>query len=94
MTTHTFDLRFVAVACTLLALVLPLSARGGQGLGLAESACLAQVNPGDEVEGNTKACARGKALMGATAVAVSADGKNVYVASYLSNAVARFNRAP
>jgi DNA-binding beta-propeller fold protein YncE len=27
-------------------------------------------------------------------VALSPDGKNVYVASFLSNAVARFNRAP
>jgi DNA-binding beta-propeller fold protein YncE len=93
MTTHTLDLRFVAVACTLLALVLPLSARGGEGLGLAESACLAQVNPGDEVEGNTKACTRGKALMGATAVAVSADGKNVYVASSGSDALVSFGRS-
>ena len=39
-------------------------------------------------------CADGHALYGAGAVAVSADGKSVYVASYRSDAVARFNRAP
>jgi DNA-binding beta-propeller fold protein YncE len=39
-------------------------------------------------------CADGHALGGASGVAVSADGKNVYVASHGSYAVARFNRAP
>jgi DNA-binding beta-propeller fold protein YncE len=37
-------------------------------------------------------CADGHALSGANSVAVSADGKSVYVASYLSDAVARLNR--
>jgi DNA-binding beta-propeller fold protein YncE len=37
-------------------------------------------------------CADGRALDGANAVAVSPDGKNVYVASTASDAVARFNR--
>ena len=37
-------------------------------------------------------CADGHALDGPSAVAVSPDGKSVYVASYGSNAVARFNR--
>jgi DNA-binding beta-propeller fold protein YncE len=39
-------------------------------------------------------CAHGHALKGASGVAVSADGKSAYVASFNSNAVARFNRAP
>jgi DNA-binding beta-propeller fold protein YncE len=37
-------------------------------------------------------CAVGHALSGPNGVAVSADGKSVYVASYLSDAVARLNR--
>jgi len=37
-------------------------------------------------------CASGQALVGAYAVAVSPDGKNVYVASFGSSAVVRFNR--
>jgi DNA-binding beta-propeller fold protein YncE len=37
-------------------------------------------------------CADGHALSGARSVAVSPDGKSVYVASRASNAVARFNR--
>jgi DNA-binding beta-propeller fold protein YncE len=39
-------------------------------------------------------CADGHGLDGPQWVALSPDGKSVYVASYLSNAVARFNRAP
>ena len=39
-------------------------------------------------------CADGHGLDGARSVAVSADGKSVYVTSLRSNAVARFNRAP
>jgi DNA-binding beta-propeller fold protein YncE len=39
-------------------------------------------------------CADGHGLDGAGAVAVSPDGKSVYVASFGSDAVARFNRAP
>ena len=39
-------------------------------------------------------CADGRALNGAQSVAVSPDGKNVYVASTISDAVARFNRNP
>jgi DNA-binding beta-propeller fold protein YncE len=42
--------------------------------------------------GSGGACADGKALDGASGVAVSADGKSVYVASQLSDAVARFTR--
>jgi DNA-binding beta-propeller fold protein YncE len=39
-------------------------------------------------------CADGRGLNGAFGVAVSPDGKSVYVGSYFSNAVARLNRAP
>ena len=39
-------------------------------------------------------CADGHGLNHAFSVAVSADGKSVYVASFNSYAVARFNRAP
>jgi DNA-binding beta-propeller fold protein YncE len=39
-------------------------------------------------------CADGHALDGPVAVAVSPNGRSVYAASVLSNAVARFNRAP
>jgi hypothetical protein len=39
-------------------------------------------------------CADGHGLSFAFSVEVSADGKSVYVASLLSDAVARFNRAP
>lgn len=42
--------------------------------------------------GNGGACADGKALESGWSVAVSADGKNVYVASSLSSAVAVFRR--
>ena len=96
MHTHTLDLRLVAVAVTLAALALPLGARGEQGLGLAQSACLTQIAPtlyGDEPSGGVKACAKGRALLGATGVAVSADGKNVYVASSDSDAVVSFGRS-
>jgi DNA-binding beta-propeller fold protein YncE len=39
-------------------------------------------------------CADGHGLNGPFGVAVSPDGKSVYVASNVSDAVARFNRAP
>jgi DNA-binding beta-propeller fold protein YncE len=42
--------------------------------------------------GGSGGCAVGHALSGPHGVAVSADGKSVYVASYLSDAVARLNR--
>src|ERR671923_37344 len=43
-------------------------------------------------EGGSQGCAVGNSLTGPTSVAVSPDGKSVYVASYGSNAVARLNR--
>ena len=39
-------------------------------------------------------CRKGHALTGPTGVAVSSDGKSVYLAAFGSDAVARFNRAP
>jgi DNA-binding beta-propeller fold protein YncE len=45
-------------------------------------------------EDGTGPCADGHALVAPWAVAVSGDGKNVYVASIGSGALARFNRAP
>jgi len=56
----------------------------GQPAGTA--GCLSETGAGP--------CADGRGLDGAHDVAVSADGKSVYVASYFSDAVARFNRAP
>jgi DNA-binding beta-propeller fold protein YncE len=50
--------------------------------------------PGCVSETGAGPCAHGHALKGATGVAVSPDGKSVYVASFNSNAAARFNRAP
>ena len=45
-------------------------------------------------ETGTGPCANGHGLYGAYDVAVSPNGKSVYVASFSSNAVARFSRAP
>jgi DNA-binding beta-propeller fold protein YncE len=45
-------------------------------------------------EDGTGPCADGHGLVNPSGVAVSRDGKSVYIASYGSNAVARFNRAP
>jgi DNA-binding beta-propeller fold protein YncE len=39
-------------------------------------------------------CANGRALDGAGSVAVSPDGRSVYIASHLSRALVRFNRLP
>jgi 6-phosphogluconolactonase (cycloisomerase 2 family) len=44
--------------------------------------------------GHGGACQDGKALEDPNGIAVTADGKNVYVASYVSDAVAVFSRAP
>jgi len=96
MNTHTLNLKLVAVGAVLAALALPLGAHGAQGLGLAQSACLTQLSPttsdDEDVVGGVKSCAKGRALLGATGVAVSADGKNVYVASSDSDAVVSFGR--
>lgn len=44
--------------------------------------------------GRRRACRRGKALNGASDLAVSVDGKSIYVAAQLSDAVAVFDREP
>ena len=44
------------------------------------------------MSGASARCFSGHALSGACSVAVSPDGKNVYVASYFSDAVVRLNR--
>jgi len=45
-------------------------------------------------EDGTGPCADGHGLDSPYSVAISPDDKSVYVASYNSNTVARFNRAP
>src|SRR5205814_285685 len=50
------------------------------------AACVSQTGAGP--------CANGHALKTPTSVAVSPDGKSVYVTSIVSGAVARFNRHP
>jgi DNA-binding beta-propeller fold protein YncE len=45
-------------------------------------------------ETGSDSCANGHGLKNPTSVGVSADGKSVYLASFVSDAVARFNRAP
>jgi hypothetical protein len=70
---------------------LLLAARGDAFLGLltqlgGTAGCVSEAGTGG-------ACADGRALDGAFAVAVSKDGKHVYVGSNLSAAVAAFARA-
>ena len=48
--------------------------------------------PGCMVASATPGCARGRGLLGASSVAVSPDGKNVYSAAFKSNAVGIFKR--
>jgi DNA-binding beta-propeller fold protein YncE len=76
-----------------LALVVPGIAHAGQGIGLAETACLSQAVPGEESDTATARCRRGAALLGATAVVVTPDGRNLYVAASGASAVAAFSRA-
>lgn len=45
-------------------------------------------------EDGTGPCADGHALKNPVSVTVSLDGKSVYAASFVSDAVARLNRAP
>ena len=58
--------------------------------GRAETGGLIQPAPCVREDGTGGDCANGKALDGAVYVAVSPDGKHVYVASNVSNAVALF----
>lgn len=58
---------------------------------LTEIAC-ASNNGTTGVDGTAGQCADGDALWGAAALAVSPDGKQVYVASYASGGIAEFSR--
>src|SRR2546423_2899315 len=67
--------------------------RADEGLGLAESGCIAQLVPGEDTEAASRACQRAGGLIGASAVAVTQDGRNVYVASSGADAVVAFSRS-
>jgi DNA-binding beta-propeller fold protein YncE len=60
---------------------------------LSEIGC-ATSNGTSGIDGTKRACADGDALKGAQDVALSPDGKNVYVASYESGGIAIFARDP
>lgn len=60
---------------------------------VVEIACVSN-NGTTGVDGTERQCADGDAMLGATALAVSPDGKNVYVASYASGGIAEFSRDP
>ena len=75
-----------ALLVLLLITAAALAATGDLYQPLGRTGCISETGAGP--------CADGHALYGAGAVAVSADGKSVYVASFRSDAVARFNRAP
>jgi DNA-binding beta-propeller fold protein YncE len=66
--------------------------RGTNGR-LTEIACISN-NGTTGVDGTSGQCADGDAMWGATALAVSPDGKNVYAASYASGGIAEFSRDP
>jgi hypothetical protein len=73
-----------------LVLLLATAARSRQPAALTQPAgtagCVSETGAGS--------CANGRALIAPYTVAVSSNGKSVYVASFDSGAVARFNRAP
>jgi DNA-binding beta-propeller fold protein YncE len=60
---------------------------------LTEIACISH-NGTTGVDGTAGQCTDGDALWGATALAISPDGKSVYAASYASGGVAEFSRDP
>ncbi|HET8529303.1 MAG TPA: beta-propeller fold lactonase family protein [Gaiellaceae bacterium] len=66
--------------------------RGASG-GLTEFACISN-NGTTGVDGTAGQCGDGDAMWGATALVVSPDGRNVYVASYASSGIAEFARDP
>jgi DNA-binding beta-propeller fold protein YncE len=84
------DARREAAALSLAGLVLLLTA----GVALAVTGAITQPagTAGCISEDGVGQCTAGQALSGAWGVAVSPDGKSVYVASSSSDAVARFNR--
>lgn len=89
---------FLAVVAAVAAM-LPSAAAAprAEGLGLAQVACIAQSSPWDDEEGSAdgsaKNCPRGKALLDASDVVVSADGRNVYVAAYGANSLVSYVRS-
>ena len=76
------DSRFVLIASMRSSAVVVL-AQGSEGLSQAEGArgCIAN-------GGGTEGCARGRGLAGGVDLAVTRDGRNVYVASSIGDAIA------
>ncbi|HTZ86854.1 MAG TPA: beta-propeller fold lactonase family protein [Solirubrobacteraceae bacterium] len=76
-----FSVRTIAIAAGALALLTPPSAFAADGFGPLSGAhgCLVAPDEGTPTY-DTSDCGTGKGLYGASAVAVSPDGKNVYVA--------------
>jgi DNA-binding beta-propeller fold protein YncE len=70
----------VALSALLMALAAPSDAVGAEGFGQLSGANGCLVAPGHG-EGSLSGCGEGKGLVGPGAVAISPDGKNVYVAS-------------
>lgn len=66
--------------------------RGATGR-LTEISCVSN-NGTTGVDGTAGQCADGDAMWGATGLAISPDGRQVYVASYASGGIAEFNRDP
>lgn len=60
---------------------------------LLEFACVSN-NGTTGIDGTARQCADGDAMSGATGLAASPDGQNVYVASYASAGIAEFTRDP
>jgi 6-phosphogluconolactonase (cycloisomerase 2 family) len=77
----------------LVAGLLPAVAGGAEGLGLAQVTCVAQADPEADEATYSAACTQGNALLGASAVAVSPDGRNVYVAAYDAGSLVAYARS-
>lgn len=89
-------LMLAGLAVALAALPAAKGARAADGLGLAQVVCLAQAGPWDEEDedsGSTRNCTPGKALLGASAVAVSGDGRNVYAAAWGASSLVSYARS-
>src|SRR5919204_4778192 len=80
------EVAVLSLACLvlLLAAAAALAATGDLTQPAGSAGCVS--------EGGSQGCTVGHSLTGPTSVAVSPDGKSVYVASYVDNAVARLNR--
>lgn len=70
-----------ALGATLTLLGAPAAAPAATGFGPLSGASGCLVAPGTQSSNATNGCGDGKALVGASAVAISPDGNNVYVAS-------------